>query len=155
MVFNVISTAFQLYLCGHCNYPCFPEVLLTSTLHHILQCTAQYSFQATGCFSHNHSRNNVQWREGINPVSTTIINPRKKYWLSWGSNQQPPVLKSGTLPTGLWGLAHILWIYISSNIFVKLLTPSKDKELRCCKVEFQLNEKCFQQTFGTAFLFHP
>ena len=91
----------------------------------------------------------------MNPVTTTIINPWKKYWLSWGSNQQPPVLKSGTLPTGLWGLAHILWIYISSNIFVKLLTPSKDKELRCCKVEFQLNEKCFQQTFGTAFLFHP
>ena len=44
---------------------------------------------------------------GMNPVATTIINPWKEYWLSRGSNQQPPVLKSATLPTELWGLAKM------------------------------------------------
>ena len=39
---------------------------------------------------------------GINLVAMTIINPRKEYWPSQGSNQQPPVLKSATLPTELW-----------------------------------------------------
>ena len=38
----------------------------------------------------------------MNPVAMPIINPLKKYWLSWGSNQGPPVLKSATVPTELW-----------------------------------------------------
>ena len=29
---------------------------------------------------------------GMNPVAMTIISPRKEYWPTWGSNQQPPVL---------------------------------------------------------------
>ena len=37
---------------------------------------------------------------GINPAAMT---PRKEYWPSRGSNQQPPVLKSATLPFELWG----------------------------------------------------
>ena len=44
-------------------------------------------------------------KRGINPVAITTINPRKEYWLSQGSKQQPPVLKSATLPTELWGSA--------------------------------------------------
>ena len=44
---------------------------------------------------------------GMNPVAMTIINPRKVYWLSRGSNQPPPILKSATLPTELWGYAHL------------------------------------------------
>ena len=43
---------------------------------------------------------------GMNPGLMTIINPRKEYWPSRGSNQQPPVLKSAILPTELWGLAE-------------------------------------------------
>ena len=43
---------------------------------------------------------------GMNPVAMTIINPRKKYWPSRGSNQQPPVLKPCTLPTELRGVAE-------------------------------------------------
>ena len=35
----------------------------------------------------------------MNPVAMTIINPQKEYWLSRGSNQRPPVLKSATLPS--------------------------------------------------------
>ena len=33
---------------------------------------------------------------GLSPVTMTIINPLTKYWLSRGSNRQPPVLKSCT-----------------------------------------------------------
>ena len=42
---------------------------------------------------------------GMNPVTMTIINPQKEYWLSRGSNQRPPALKFGMLQTELWGLA--------------------------------------------------
>ena len=45
---------------------------------------------------------------GMNPVAMTIINPRKEYWPSRGSNQRPRVPKSATLPTELLGLAP--WI---------------------------------------------
>ena len=45
----------------------------------------------------------------MNPVAMTIINPRKEYWPSRGSNQQPPVLKSATLLTELWARFIILW----------------------------------------------
>ena len=38
-------------------------------------------------------------------VAVAIINPRKEYWPSNGSNQRPPVLKSGTLLTELWDSA--------------------------------------------------
>ena len=38
---------------------------------------------------------------GMNPVATTIINPWKEYWLSWGSKQRHLILKSGTLPTAM------------------------------------------------------
>ena len=44
---------------------------------------------------------------GMNPVTITIINPQKEYWPSRGSNQRPPVLKSATLQTELWGSASI------------------------------------------------
>ena len=44
---------------------------------------------------------------GINPVTMTIFNPQKEYWLSHGLNQQPPVLKSCVPPTELWGLAQM------------------------------------------------
>ena len=40
--------------------------------------------------------------KGINSVTMTIINPRKEYWPSLGSNQGRPVLKRGNLSTELW-----------------------------------------------------
>ena len=40
---------------------------------------------------------------GTNPVTMTIIDPRKEYRPSWGSNQQPPILTSSLLPVELWG----------------------------------------------------
>ena len=44
---------------------------------------------------------------GMNPVAMTTTNPLKEYWPSRGSNQPPPVLKSATLSTKLWGAAMI------------------------------------------------
>ena len=51
--------------------------------------------------------------KGMNPVAMTILNPRKEYWPSWGSNQRLPVLKSATLLTELWDSA---WLYTTRFI---------------------------------------
>ena len=40
---TLFSTVFQLYCCGQYTYPCVPRVVFN-------QYSAQYSFQATGCF---------------------------------------------------------------------------------------------------------
>ena len=45
---------------------------------------------------------------GMKTVAMTIINPREEYWQSRRSKQRPPVFKSCTLPTELWGSACIL-----------------------------------------------
>ena len=66
----------------------------------------------------------------MNPVAMTIINPRKAYWPRQGSNHQPPVLKSGSLPTELWGSVKKL----SVNAFN--LTVSKC--LSCANLQFLL-----------------
>ena len=39
----------------------------------------------------------------MNQVAMPIISPRKEFWPSQGSNQRLPDLKSGTLPTEVWG----------------------------------------------------
>ena len=44
----------------------------------------------------------------MNPVAMTIINTRKEYWPSCGSNQRPPALKSAKLPSELWGSAEVM-----------------------------------------------
>ena len=46
----------------------------------------------------------------MDPVAMTAINPWKENWPSRGSNQRPPVPKSGTLPTELLGAADIFSI---------------------------------------------
>ena len=81
-----------------CTYPCFPGVLLTSTPHNILSKPLVFS-QITSVKTMDSTET------GMNPVTMTIINPRKQYWPSQGLNQRPPVLKSAMLPTELWGLA--------------------------------------------------
>ena len=71
---------------------------LTNTPHDILS-------KPLAAFPHNYRRNNGQRWEGMIPVSMTVINPRKEYWPSWGSNQRCPVLKSAMLLSELWGSA--------------------------------------------------
>ena len=69
--------------------------------------SAQYSFPSHWLLPHITIVETMDSGErGMKPVAMTIINPQKEYWPSWGSNQRPPVLKSETLPTELWGLAH-------------------------------------------------
>ena len=43
---------------------------------------------------------------GMNPAAMTIVNPRKAYRPTRGSNEPTPVLKSATLPAQLWGSAE-------------------------------------------------
>ena len=81
--------------------PVHPPMIFWSSFN---QYSVQYSFQATGILSHISI---VSGERGMNPVAMTMINPWKEYWPSQGSNQQPHVLKSCTLPTQLWGSALI------------------------------------------------
>ena len=97
------STIFQLYHGGQCTYPCFPRVLLTSCLHNMLS-------KPPPLLSHiTIVKTTDSGKKWMNPVAMTIINPQKEYLPSWGLNQRPPVLKSATLPTELWGLAWQYW----------------------------------------------
>ena len=91
-------TVFQIYRGGQCSYRCFPGLLLTNTGHNIVS-------KPLTAFPHNYCPNNGRGERGMNPVAISIINPPKEYWPSWGSNQRPPVLKSATLLTELWGSA--------------------------------------------------
>ena len=71
----------------------------------------------------------------MNPVAMTIINPRKEYWPSQGSNQEPPILKSYTLPTELWGLGTV----VRGKAFKRnLLTLSQKTNAR----PFQIQRLC-------------
>ena len=88
-------TFFKLYHDGQCIYPCFLEVLLTSTPYSILSSHWLLSHITIVKLMGSGER-------GMNPVAMTIINSRKEY-TSWGLNQQPPVLKSYTQPPELWG----------------------------------------------------
>ena len=84
------STVFQLYHGGQCTYPCFVGVLLTSAL--------TVFFPSHWLLSHlTIVETTYSDERGMNPVATTIIVPQR-------SNQRPPVFKSATLPTELWGL---------------------------------------------------
>ena len=63
---------------------------------------------------------------GMNSVAITIINSRKEYWPILGSNQQPPVLKSATLPTELWGWAGLKKrLIIRLPVKLKSFSPNK------------------------------
>ena len=60
---------------------------------------------------------------GMNPTAMTIINPRKEYRPSWGSNQRPPVLMSCMLPTELWGSCR-LWGHIDQGKMIRTNTKN-------------------------------
>ena len=55
---------------------------------------------------------------GMNPVTMT----QKEYEPSQGSNQRPPVIKSATLPTELWGLAKRTLNLVSTSFHCCYLT---------------------------------
>ena len=57
---------------------------------------------------------------GMNPVTMTTIDPWKEYWQSRGSNQEPPVHKSATLPTELWGPKRVKGGYLDFSHVTEL-----------------------------------
>ena len=73
----------------------------------------------------------------MNPVAMTVINPRKEYWPSRGSNQRPPVLKSATLLTELCCSATMnrgalpcqsqTWVYFAESV-------EQDQLVRTCNL---------------------
>ena len=79
---------------------------------------------------------------GMNPIAMAIFNSRKEYWPSWGSNQRPPVVKSATLSTELWGSAPYFRIKLYSKFaeFLLFLTfPRREcytmnTGMNCCFV---------------------
>ena len=85
-----------------CTYPCFPEILLTSTLQNILPKPLVLPHVTIVEILDRSERR-------MNPVAMTIINPRKEYWLSQGSNHGPPVFKSAPLWTEPWDLALMIY----------------------------------------------
>ena len=129
MVFNVVSTLFQLYRSSQCTYPCFPGVLLTSTLHNIL------SRPLAAFLIIAKTRDSCEGE--MNPVARNIINIQKEYWLSRTWNQQPPVLKSGTLMTELWGSAITLMKMAFKNIVNKEENAAKQHNIKPNNSVFQ------------------
>ena len=63
----------------------------------------------------------------MNPVNDYLQS--SEYWPSQGSNQRPPVLKSATVPTELWGSTAIgiVKVHHQSDVgFTLYVTFSKD-----------------------------
>ena len=63
----------------------------------------------------------------MNPVVLTIINPRKKYWPSRGSDLCPPVLKFTMLPSyGAWYHVQKTKVQLKPEIRFSVLTKQAD-----------------------------
>ena len=81
---------------------------------------------------------------GRNPVAMTVINLRE-------SNQRPPVLKSATLPTELWGSVFLGRISLPIPTQQHLLTPLGNKPFEntvgkgeiAHNEQFRLYPQCF------------
>ena len=107
-------------------------------------------------FPHNSCETTDSGARGMNPVALTIINPRREYWPSHGSNQRPPVLKSATLPTELWGSAHLIGLvrcmYLTLIIY---LLDAKSIDLLFCSKTFFLkvvkSRRCMADSSLTLF----
>ena len=77
-----LITLIQLFRDGRCTYPCFPAILFTSTPHKIHS-------KPLASLPRNSRRKKMDGSErGINPVAMSVINLRKEYWQSRGSNQR-------------------------------------------------------------------
>ena len=73
MVFNFISTLFQLYHSTQSKYSCYVRDSFTITPHSILS-------KPQAAFSHSQRGKNGD--QGMNPVAMTVINPRKEIGLA-------------------------------------------------------------------------
>ena len=94
MMFKAISTLIQSGWGGQCINPFFPGVLFTSTPYNILS-------KPLAAFPLFESGNNEQLWERNDSCGNDYQKLWKEYWSSWGSNPQPPILKSCMLLTEL------------------------------------------------------
>ena len=79
---------------------------------------------------------------GMNLVAMTIIDPRKEYWPSRGSNQRSPVLQPCALPTDLWGSAiSVLKADMQSFAYDHAWTSPNDKRQKSQALGENLREK--------------
>ena len=101
---------FQLHSDGRCTYPCLPGVLET------VFCTIFLPSHWLLSYITNVKTMDCCER-GMHHVAMTIINPRREYWPSQGQNNQPPILKSCTLPTKLWGPSSRLLMTLRKKPF--------------------------------------
>ena len=116
MVFNAVFNSVSVIS----QWPVHLSMLSRSSFNHY---SAQYFFQTTGCFPTQPLSKQRKTVRGMNPVAMTIINPWKEYWQSRGWNQRPPVFKSATLPTELWGKIKVeAFAKISSNCLTLFYT---------------------------------
>ena len=124
-----------IYHLGQCTYPCFPEVLFKPVLRTIFFPSHWLLSNITIVETTNSDE------RGMNPVAMTIINPRKKYWPSRGSNQQPSVLKSATLPTELTIFSRIRLsygiVYFLDIFFIWLAIREEQHSDICEKCRFR------------------
>ena len=95
-----LSTVFQLNSGGQFTYPCFPEVLLTSTPHIIPS-------KPLAAFPRNHCQNKGQQSERNESCPNDYHHSEDRILSELGSNQRPHVLKFCTLPTELSGLTYV------------------------------------------------
>ena len=100
MMFNAVFNSISVISRWPVHLSMLSWSFLTSTPHNIFS-------KPLAAFPQNYCRTTDSVERGMNPVAMTIINPRKEYWPSPGSNKRPPVLKSSTLPTDLWGLCNL------------------------------------------------
>ena len=113
MVFHAVFNGISVISRRQCTYPCFLGILLTSTSHNII-------LKPLAAFPNNHYITTDSGERGMNPVAMTIINLRRKYWPSQGSNKRPLVLKSATLQTELWGSAERFSLVRLFSIFRRI-----------------------------------
>ena len=106
MVFNAVCNSMSV----RSRRPVRLSMLSWGTPHNILS-------KPQAAFPHIIVETTESRERGMNPVAMTVINPRKEFWPSRGSNQRPSVLKTATLPTELWSSARnlgmlLLWFYM-------------------------------------------
>ena len=91
-------TLFQLYCGCQCTYPCFPGVLLTSTLHNILS-------KPLAAFLHNHCQNNRQWWERNESCRNDYHQSLERIWIEPATSCSQ--VRNATYE--LWGSADHIW----------------------------------------------
>ena len=85
----------------------------------------------------------------MNPVEMTIINPRKEYWASRGSNQRPSVLNDtdGALGLDVIDLVLKFWQYAVFNHLLPMVQELSPFERRIFVFKLTVSVKMLAGVF--------